>query len=52
MKGWNWDGFFEYLTNTYILEGAAVTLGLTIAAMTLGVVAGCIVALMRMSLFR
>ena len=52
MKGWNWDGFFEYLTNTYILEGAAVTLGLTIAAMTLGVVAGCIVALMRMSPFR
>ncbi|WP_238373024.1 amino acid ABC transporter permease [Heliomarina baculiformis] len=52
MKGWNWDGFFEYLTNTYILEGAAVTLGLTIAAMTLGVVAGCVVALMRMSPFR
>ncbi|WP_010141930.1 amino acid ABC transporter permease [Oceanicola sp. S124] len=52
MKGWNWDGFFDYLTNTYMLEGAAVTLGLTIAAMSLGLVAGCVVALMRMSPFR
>lgn len=52
MKGWNWDGFFEYLTNTYMLEGAMVTLGLTIAAMSLGLLVGFFIALMRMSPYK
>ncbi|WP_460275327.1 amino acid ABC transporter permease [Celeribacter sp. ULVN23_4] len=52
MKGWSWDGFFEYLTNTYMLEGAMVTLGLTIAAMALGLVVGFFIALMRMSPYK
>lgn len=52
MKGWNWEGFFEYLTNTYMMEGALVTLGLTVAAMSLGLVVGFLIALMRMSPYK
>jgi len=48
VRGWSWEGFFEYLTNTYMLEGALVTLGLTIAAMSLGLVVGFVIAVMRM----
>lgn len=48
MRAWSWEGFFEYLTNTYMLEGALVTLGLTIAAMSLGLVVGFVIAAMRM----
>ncbi|CAN5201860.1 amino acid ABC transporter permease [soil metagenome] len=49
MKGWNWNGFFEYLTNGYLFEGALVTLGLTAFAMTAGLLLGFVVALMRTS---
>nr|WP_325247941.1 amino acid ABC transporter permease [Amylibacter sp.] len=49
MKGWNWDGFFDYLTNYYLFEGALVTLGLTVFAMTAGLAIGFALALMRMS---
>jgi polar amino acid transport system permease protein len=52
LKGWNWDGFFEYLTNPYLMEGALATLGLTIAAMSMGLVVGFVIALMRMSPYR
>lgn len=52
MKGWSWDGFFEYLTNYYLFEGAMVTLGLTVFAMSAGLVLGFIVAIMRMSKYR
>lgn len=52
MKGWNWEGFFDYLTNTYMMEGALVTLGLTIASMSLGLVVGFVIALMRMSPYK
>jgi polar amino acid transport system permease protein len=52
VKGWNWQGFFEYLTNYYMFEGALVTLGLTVFAMTFGLVIGFVVAVMRMSSYR
>lgn len=52
MKGWNWDGFFEYLTNYYLFEGALVTLGLTVFAIITGLVLGFFVAVMRMSKHR
>lgn len=50
--GWNWNGFFEYLTNYYLFQGAMVTLGLTLFAMTAGLVLGFVVAMMRMSKYR
>lgn len=49
MKGWHWDGFFEYLTNGYLIEGALVTLGLTVFSMVFGLMLGFVIALMRMS---
>lgn len=49
MKGWNWEGFFEYLTNYYLFEGALITLGLTVFAISAGLVLGFFIALMRMS---
>ncbi|MFT3688695.1 amino acid ABC transporter permease [Paenirhodobacter sp.] len=52
MKGWNWEGFFEYLTNYYLFQGALVTLGLTVFAISAGLVIGFFVALMRMSRHR
>ena len=52
MQGWSWSGFFEYLTNYYIFEGALVTLGLTVVSMSVGLLIGSILALMRMSKFR
>ena len=30
MKAWDWDGFFDYLVNPYLLQGAMVTLGLAL----------------------
>lgn len=52
MKGWNWEGFFEYLTNYYLFEGAMATLGLTVFAMTAGLALGFVIAVMRMSKYR
>lgn len=52
MQGWNWNGFFEYLTNYYLFQGALVTLGLTVFAMTAGLIIGFILAVMRMSPYR
>jgi polar amino acid transport system permease protein len=52
VKGWNWEGFFEYLTNYYLFEGAMVTLGLTVFAMTAGLALGFVIAVMRMSKYR
>lgn len=49
MKGWNWEGFFDYLTNYYLFEGALVTLGLTVFAMSAGLIIGFVLAMMRMS---
>lgn len=52
MKGWHWDGFFEYLTNGYLIEGAFVTLGLTVFSMIFGLILGFIIAVMRMSKYK
>jgi polar amino acid transport system permease protein len=49
MKVWNWDGFFSYFTNGYLLQGTLVTLGLTLSTLVLGMVLGLILTLMRLS---
>ena len=49
MKGWDWDHFFRYLPNTYLLGGAVTTIWLAAAAMAIGVVLGLGAALMQMS---
>jgi polar amino acid transport system permease protein len=46
---WDWSAFFHYLHSPYLLTGAAVSLGLSIAAMLIGLVFGCCAAMMRMS---
>ena len=52
MKGWNWEGFWGYFLNPYLLGGAAVTVVLTVVALCLGLVLGLALALMRMSSHR
>jgi len=49
---WNWDGFFGYFANPYLLGGALVTLGLTAATLVLGLLLGLLLVLMRSSRFR
>lgn len=49
MKGWDFDGFLEYLFNPYLLQGALVTLALTVAAIAGGLVLGGVLSLMRLS---
>ncbi|MBP2230894.1 amino acid ABC transporter permease [Azospirillum agricola] len=51
-SGWNWDGFFEYLFNGYLLSGAITTLWLTLAGIAGGLVVGCLLALLRLSPYR
>jgi polar amino acid transport system permease protein len=46
---WSWEGFFDYLFNAYLLEGAVVTLWLTVASLAAGLVLGVGIALMRLS---
>ncbi len=52
MKAWDWGGFLDYLVNPYLLQGAAVTLGLTVAAIAGGMVVGCVLSMMRLSSFK
>ena len=52
MQGWNWPGFFDYLTNPYLLEGAFTTLWLTAVSISIGLVAGFVLAVLRLSKFR
>jgi polar amino acid transport system permease protein len=49
MKVWNWEGFWSYFTNLYLLEGALWTLGLTITTLILGGLLGLLLAVMRLS---
>jgi polar amino acid transport system permease protein len=49
MQIWNWPGFFDYLTNKYILLGAFTTLWLTVFAITAGLALGFCLAMMRLS---
>lgn len=52
MRGWHWEGFYEYLFNGYLLKGAITTLWLTLAAIAGGLVVGCLLALLRLSPYR
>ena len=52
MKAWDWGGFFDYLVNPYLLQGAVVTLGLTVAAIAGGLVVGCLLSLLRLSNYK
>ena len=49
MKVWNWEGFWGYFTNLYLLEGALWTIGLTITTLVLGGMLGLLLAVMRLS---
>ena len=49
MKLWDWSGFLGYLASPYLLGGAWATLWLTAASMTLGLVLGFALALLRRS---
>src|SRR5688500_191795 len=48
-QGWDWSGFCEYLITPYLPGDALVTLGLTLAAISGGLILGCALALMRFS---
>lgn len=52
MKGWNWEGFWGYFLNAYLLEGALVTIALTVVGLVLGLIVGLVLAVMRMSSYR
>lgn len=52
MRAWDWDGFFEYLFNRYLFEGALTSLWLTIVAIIGGLVVGCLLTLLRLSGYR
>jgi polar amino acid transport system permease protein len=49
MRVWNWEGFFSYFTNAYLLQGALVTLLLTATTLFLGFLLGLGVTLLRLS---
>lgn len=49
MRGWNWDGFFGYFFNLYLLEGALLTILLTVTTLVLGFFLGLALAVMRLS---
>jgi polar amino acid transport system permease protein len=49
MKVWDWEGFWGYFTNLYLLEGALVTIGLTISTLILGGLLGLVLAVMRLA---
>lgn len=49
MKGWNWEGFWGYFTNLYLLEGALWTIALTINTLVFGGLIGLVLAMLRLS---
>ena len=49
MKVWNWEGFWSYFTNLYLLEGALWTIALTVTTLVLGGLIGLGLAVMRLS---
>jgi polar amino acid transport system permease protein len=49
MAHWNWQGFFDYLFNFYILGGVVETIWLTVASLVCGLLLGFAVAMMRRS---
>jgi polar amino acid transport system permease protein len=52
MRVWNWEGFWGYFVNPYLLQGALVTLGLTVATLALGMVLAFVLVLFRLSNWR
>ncbi len=49
MQIWSWSGFFDYLLNPFLLEGAVTTLWLTAASLSAGLMLGVGLAVMRLS---
>jgi len=49
MRVWNWDGFWSYFLNAYLLEGALWTIGLTVNTLFFGFLLGLGLAGMRLS---
>ncbi|MCA3366447.1 MAG: amino acid ABC transporter permease [Roseomonas sp.] len=49
MQIWSWSGFFDYLLNPFLLQGAVTTLWLTAASLSAGLVLGIGLAVMRLS---
>lgn len=49
MRVWNWDGFWSYFLNAYLLEGALWTIGLTLNTLFFGFLLGLGLAGMRLS---
>jgi polar amino acid transport system permease protein len=49
---WDWGAFFHYLHSPYLIEGAGISLGLSVGAMVIGLACGLAAALMRMSRHR
>ncbi|WP_237213972.1 amino acid ABC transporter permease [Falsiroseomonas oryziterrae] len=49
MHIWSWQGFYEYLFNPFLLQGALTTLWLTAASLVCGLALGILLALMRLS---
>ena len=46
---WDWSGFYEYLFNGFLLQGAITTLWLTIASIIGGLIMGCLIAMLRLA---
>jgi len=46
MSVWNWEGFWSYFTNLYLLEGALWTIGLTISTLILGGLLGLVLLIL------
>ena len=49
MSVWNWEGFWGYFTNLYLLEGALWTIGLTLSTLVFGGLLGLLLAVMRLN---
>ncbi|MCA3323469.1 MAG: amino acid ABC transporter permease [Roseomonas sp.] len=49
MQIWSWSGFFDYLLNPFLLQGAVTTLWLTAASLSAGLLLGIGLAVMRLS---
>lgn len=46
---WDWGAFLHYLHSPYLLQGAGISLALSVAAMAVGLVMGLLAAMMRRS---
>ena len=46
---WDWATFLHYIGNPYLLTGAAISFGISVGAMAIGILLGAAAALMRLS---